>query len=161
MHKFLLLLLVIVGFESCDSDRIFDQYITFENGIWLSSDIVDFDIEITDTISHNNLFLNLRNDKNYEFSNLFLITQIHFPDGFRVVDTLEYEMTDKEGRFLGMGFSDIKENKLFFKENVRFNQLGLYKISVAQAMRKNGNIKGLDSLKGVTDLGVRIELITK
>ncbi|MCK5815677.1 MAG: gliding motility lipoprotein GldH [Flavobacteriaceae bacterium] len=161
MHKNLLLLLVIIGFVSCDSNRILDEYVDFDNNVWLESNIVDFDIEITDTISRNNLFLNLRNNKDYEFSNLFLITQIHFPDGFRIVDTLEYEMADKAGRFLGVGFSDIKENKLFFKENVRFNQVGNYKISVAQAMRKNGNIKGLDSLKGVTDLGVRIELSTK
>lgn len=160
MHKLVLLLTLAIGIASCDSNRLFDQYENIENNIWLRNNIINFDIEINDTISRNNVFLNLRNDKNYEFSNLFIITQINFPDGYRVVDTLEYEMTDKLGDFLGSGFTDIKENKLFFKENVRFNQVGQYTIKVEQAMRKVGNIQGLDSLKGVTDLGVRIESIT-
>lgn len=160
MNKFILLLVLAVGIMSCDSNRVFDQYVNIENNIWLRNNSVNFDIEINDTISRNNVFLNLRNNKDYEFSNLFIITQINFPDGFRVVDTLEYEMTDKLGGFLGEGFTDIKENKLFFKENVRFNQQGQYTIKVEQAMRKVGNIHALDSLKGVTDLGVRIESIT-
>jgi hypothetical protein len=29
-------------------------------------------------------------------------------------------MTDPDGALLGDGFSDIKESKLFYKENVRF-----------------------------------------
>ena len=150
-----------IGITSCDSNRVFDQYVNVEDSIWLRSNIISFDIEINDTIFRNNLFLNLRNNKDYEFSNLFLIAQINFPDGLRVVDTLEYEMTDNLGNFLGTGFTDIKENKLFFKENVRFSQRGQHTIKVEQAMRKVGNIQALDSLKGVTDLGVRIESITK
>lgn len=161
MHKFFLLTVLAIGITSCDSNRVFDQYVNVEDNIWLKSNIASFDFEISDTISRNNLFLNLRNNKDYEFSNLFLITQINFPDGLRIIDTLEYEMTDKIGNFLGVGFTDIKENKLFFKENVRFNQEGQYTIKVEQAMRKVGNIHALDSLKGVTDLGVRIESITK
>jgi gliding motility-associated lipoprotein GldH len=161
IHKFFLLTVLAIGITSCDSSQVFDQYVNVEDNIWLRSNIASFDFEISDTISRNNLFLNLRNNKDYEFSNLFLITQIYFPDGLRVIDTLEYEMTDKTGNFLGVGFTDIKENKLFFKENVRFNQEGRYTIKVEQAMRKVGNIHALDSLKGVTDLGVRIESITK
>jgi gliding motility-associated lipoprotein GldH len=114
-------------------------------------------LEIEDTISQNNVFINIRNNKDYAFSNLFLISQIQFPDGYRVVDTLEYEMTDRTGNFLGSGYTDIKENKLFYKEKVRFNQSGNYVIKVEQAMRKNGNIQGLDSLKGITDIGLSIE----
>ena len=147
MHKFFLLAVLAIGISSCDSNRVFDQYANIENNTWLRSNIISFDIEIKDTISRNNLFLNLRNNKDYEFSNLFIITQINFPDGLRVIDTLEYEMTDKLGSFLGVGFTDIKENKLFFKENVRFNQKGHYTIKVEQAMRKVGNIHALDSFK--------------
>ena len=153
-------MILLLGLISCDSNRVFDEYQSFENNIWLRSNSVEFQITITDTISKNNLFLNLRNDKDYEFSNLFIIAQISFPDGSRVIDTLEYEMTDKVGNFLGSGYTDIKENKLFYKENVRFNQIGLYSVKVEQAMRKIGNIQALDSLRGVTDLGFRIESVT-
>lgn len=160
MRKQYLILILFIGLVSCDSNSVFDEYQSFNNGIWLRDHIVEFNVEVEDTISKNNLFLNLRNNKDYEFSNLFIIAQINFPDGFRVIDTLEYEMTDKEGRFLGTGFTDIKQNKLFYKENVQFNQKGQYSIKVEQAMRKIGNIHALDSLRGVTDLGFRIESTT-
>lgn len=157
MRKFLIIMLLFLGLMSCDSDRKFDEYQSIENTIWLKDNIIEFNLPIEDTISKNNLFINIRNNKNYEFSNIFLIAKIEFPNGFRIVDTLEYEMTDKAGNFLGSGYTDIKENKLFYKENVRFNQKGAYTIKVEHAMRKNGNIQGLDSLKGVTDVGFRIE----
>ena len=148
-----------MGLFSCDSNRVFDEFKSLDGNVWLRNNPIEFRIEINDTISKNNLFLNLRNNKEYEFSNLFIITQISFPDGFRVIDTLEYEMTDKAGKFLGVGYTDIKENKLFYKENVQFNQKGQYIVKVEQAMRKIGNIEALDSLRGVTDLGFRIESV--
>ncbi|OIQ41381.1 MAG: gliding motility lipoprotein GldH [Bacteroidetes bacterium MedPE-SWsnd-G1] len=159
MRNIFLIVFLGIAIISCDSNRVFDEYKSLDNDIWLKKKPVSFNVQVDDTITTNNLFINLRNNKEYEFSNLFIIAQINFPDGFRVIDTLEYEMTDKEGNFLGTGYTDIKENKLFYKENVRFNQQGQYTIKVEQAMRKIGNIQALDSLRGVTDLGFRIEAI--
>lgn len=154
---YLLMLVVIVG---CDSNRTYDSYVSVKNNCWLQEDEVTFDIPITDTIQRQHVFINIRNNKDYEFSNLYLIASMQFPEGMTVVDTLEYEMTDKQGYFLGSGYTDIKENKLFYKENVVFPTSGNYIFKVAHAMRKNGNIHGLDSLKGITDIGLRIESVT-
>ena len=66
-------------------------------------------------------------------------------------------MADKTGRFLGNGFSEIKENKLYYKENITFPTRGEYTVSITQAMRKNGDINGIQSLNGITDVGFRIE----
>ena len=153
-----MLFLVLI---SCDSNRVYDDYQSVNDNVWLKTNIVKFEVPIEDTISKNNMFLKVRNNKDYEFSNLFLITKIDFPDGFQIVDTLEYEMTDKAGNFLGSGYTDIKENKLFYKENVQFTQKGIYLLEVEQAMRKNGNIQGLDSLKGISNVGFRVELATE
>ncbi|PHR73199.1 MAG: gliding motility lipoprotein GldH [Lutibacter sp.] len=161
MRNNFILFVLFLGLISCDSNRIYDDYQSVEDNIWLRNNVVKFEVMIEDTISKNNLFLKVRNDKEYEFSNLFLIAKIDFPDGFQVIDTLEYEMTDKAGNFLGTGYTDIKENKLFYKENVQFTQKGNYLVEVEQAMRKNGNIQGLDSLKGVTNVGFRVELATE
>lgn len=158
MRNSFALIMLFLGLISCDSNRVYDDYQSVNDNVWMKDNIVKFEVLIEDTISKNNLFLKLRNNKDYEFSNLFLIAKIDFPNGFQVVDTLEYEMTDKTGSFLGTGYTDIKENKLFYKENVQFTQTGNYLIEVEQAMRKNGNIQGLDSLKGVTNVGFRVEL---
>ncbi|MBP6460778.1 MAG: gliding motility lipoprotein GldH, partial [Crocinitomicaceae bacterium] len=56
---------------------------------------------------------------------------------------------------LGDGFTDIKESKLFYKENVRFR--GKYKVYVKQAVRETGKVPGVELLEGITDVGFRIE----
>lgn len=147
----------LVTLIACDSNGVYDKYITLENSLWEQNKSVDFEFTVTDTVSKNNLFINIRNNNDYEYSNLFLITHINFPNGKKIVDTLQYEMADKTGKFLGSGLSEIKESKLFFKENSIFPLSGDYKISIQQAMRKNGNPDGIEKLKGITDVGLRIE----
>ena len=99
----------------------------------------------------------MRNNNDYQYSNLFLIVGIDFPNNFSVIDTLEYEMANAEGKFLGSGFTDLKENKLEYKSNVIFPSTGTYHISVQHAMRKSGDIEGISLLQGITDVGLRIE----
>lgn len=142
---------------SCDSNRVFDEYKSLENHQWLLNDSIDFEFLVTDTISKNNLYFNLRNNNQYEFSNLYLITHIDFPNGKKFVDTLQYEMADKNGKFLGVGISEVKHSRLLYKEDIVFPQSGDYKVSIRQAMRKNGSIAGIQELKGITDFGLRIE----
>ncbi|CAL2102398.1 Gliding motility lipoprotein precursor GldH [Tenacibaculum sp. 190130A14a] len=149
--------LIFFSLTSCDSKQEFDEYTSIPKGAWNKDNTVAFLFSINDTIQKKNLFINLRNNKNYPFSNLFLIAQIDFPDGQKIVDTLEYDMTDVTGKFLGKGFSDIKENKLFYKENITFPKSGEYTFKVRQSMRKNGEVHGVESLEGVTDVGFRIE----
>lgn len=153
---FFLTVFVII---SCDSARVYDEYIMLPNGSWNKNNAVAFTFPVKDSINKKNLFINLRNNKDYNYSNLFLITQINFPDGQIIVDTLEYDMTDVTGKFLGKGFSSIKENKLFYKENITFPITGEYTLKVRQAMRKNGEIEGIEELEGISHVGFRIEKI--
>ena len=106
---------VIYSIHSCTKNIVFNQYKNIENNQWHKDSIINFTINSIDTISKNNIYINLRNNKDYEFSNLFLIVGIKFPNNYQIVDTLEYEMTTPEGHFLGTGFADIKENKLEFR----------------------------------------------
>lgn len=142
---------------SCDSNRVFDEYKALDDNKWVQENPIEFEIPITDTISRNNLFVNIRNNADYQYSNLFLITHIKFPDGKQVVDTLQYAMTDNNGRFLGSGISEVKESRLFLKENIMFPSSGNYNVSIYQAMRKNGTVQGIEELEGVTNVGFRIE----
>lgn len=152
------LLALFLIYSSCDENGVFDQYQSFESEFWRKSDTVAFEFLVTDTIQKHNLFIALRNNQKYEFSNLFLISELSFPNGKVVVDTLEYRMTDASGRFLGSGLSTRIENKLFYKERQVFPLGGNYHFSVRHAMREAGNTQGIDTLNGITDLGLRIEL---
>lgn len=141
---------------SCDSYKIFDEYKSV-NGSWQAKNIIEFSFTFKDTIESYNVFINVRNNNNYKYNNLFLIGEIKFPNGKSITDTLEYKMAKPTGELLGTGFSDVKENKLWYKERIVFDESGLYKIKLQHAMRENGNIDGLESLNGITDIGLRIE----
>jgi len=66
-------------------------------------------------------------------------------------------MTNPKGEWLGNGFTDLKENKLWYKENMRFPSLENYQIHIKQAVRKTGDVEGIKELKGITQVGFRIE----
>lgn len=159
MHKVFPFLIGILLLGSCNSTADFDQYQVIENHLWSSENKIDFIVSNSDTISKKNVFINIRNNKDYAFSSLFLIANIQFPSGIQVVDTLEYEMTDASGKWLGTGFSDIKENKLFYKEQVIFSESGDYIIQIQQATRGINDIEGKEPLKGITDVGLSIEKV--
>lgn len=151
---FLIVLLFVI--QACQSDIVYNTYQTVEDAHWKHNQEMRFEMDLKDTINRYNLFINIRNNKDYEYSNLFLITQMTFPNQVKVVDTLEYEMTNSEGKFLGSGFSDLKENKLFYKENVRFKESGTYLFTVRQAMRRRNEVVSLQ-LNGITDVGISVE----
>lgn len=143
---------------SCDKKAFFDHYYKFENG-WSKDEKVAFEFEQSDTLGRYNLFLNVRNNNDYPFSNLFVIVKIAQPNGKILVDTLEYEMANPDGTLMGTGFSDVKENKLWLKENFRFPSQGKYEITLEQALREMGAVDRIEKLKGISEVGIRIENI--
>ncbi|WP_010230821.1 gliding motility lipoprotein GldH [Gillisia marina] len=157
-RSFLLILLAAIIFIGCDKDRVFDEYKSLPNQ-WNKDSVLTFTLKNIDSLQSYNLFINVRNNNDFEYSNLFLISEIQFPQGKVITDTLEYEMAAPSGEWLGTGFGDVKENKLWYKEQVQFPESGKYKVSIQHAMRKNGNEKGIENLKGITDIGFRIEKI--
>lgn len=150
----ILILLVSIIFFSCDKKRVFDEYKSVGSA-WNKDSIVSFNLPELDSTKRYDLFINLRANNNYPFSNLFLIVTLEKPNGYTKVDTLEYEMAAADGTLLGDGFTDIKESKLYLKENVRFR--GKYKLNIKQAVREGGKVPGVTQLEGITEVGLRIE----
>jgi gliding motility-associated lipoprotein GldH len=152
----ILLILILLLVISCDKQRAFDQYKSVGDG-WHKDSIVTFELPKLDAKKTYNLYVNIRDNYDYPFNNLFLIISLEHPNHQVKVDTLEYQMTNPDGSLLGDGFSDIKENKLFYKDKVSFTQKGIYKIHIKHATRQTGKIEGVTSLLGITDIGFRVE----
>ena len=152
----ILLLLVALLIISCDKNRVFDEYKSVGNS-WHKDSIVSFDLPQLDQTKNYNLFVTIRDNNDYPFNNIFLIVAMQQTNKKVVIDTLEYEMTEADGSLLGDGFTDVKESKLFYKENVKFNLKGKYKVKIQQANRQTGKISGVTKLEGISDVGFRIE----
>ena len=152
----ILFILVFLLVISCDEKRVFDQYQSVGNA-WHKDSVVTFELPKLDSKKQYNMYVNVRDNDTYPFNNLFLIVSLEHPNHQVKVDTLEYQMTNPDGTLLGEGFSDIKENKLFYKDKQNFTQKGIYKIHIRHATRQTGKIEGVSSLSGITDVGFRIE----
>ena len=150
---FILVLLLII---SCDKERVIDEYKSVGNA-WHKDSIVTFELPKLDPKKSFNMYVNVRDNDDYPFNNLFLIVSLEQPNHQVKVDTLEYQMTDPDGTLLGDGFSDIKESRLFYKNKQSFTQKGIYKIHIRQANRETGKIEGVTTLPGISDVGFRIE----
>jgi gliding motility-associated lipoprotein GldH len=147
----------------CDSNAVYDIYKSVPNQ-WHKDTIVNFKLSAPDTTSNYNLFVNVRNTNDYKFNNLFLIVELNYPNGKTLKDTLEYKMAKPNGELLGTGFSDIKENKLWYKGfdvPFKFTEEGDYNVSIQHAMRENGRVNGVENLEGITDVGFRVEYAQK
>jgi gliding motility-associated lipoprotein GldH len=80
---------------------------------------------------------------------LYLFLQTRFPNGNVSRDTLEIVLANAEGKWLGKGWGDIREDHVLLRKQLRFPLGGTYAFSVWQAMRQ-------DTLKGIQDIGIQI-----
>ena len=157
MRKVLLILSFAVITLACNVDLVKSGYHATDDGVWNKEDTIAFSFSGMDTVQKHDMFINIRNDATFGYSNLFLITELEFPTGETIKDTLQYEMALPDGTWLGKGLGGIKENKLWYKENIVFPSNGVYKLRISQAMRKNGKVEGIVNLQGITDVGYQIE----
>ncbi|MCG2417620.1 gliding motility lipoprotein GldH [Aequorivita sp. F47161] len=159
MNKVLAFFLITIFFVSCESNTVYSEIRAMDDH-WGAEEVVAFTLPQLDSLKQYNLFVNIRNTNEYKFNNLFLIVSMNFPHGKTVTDTLEYRMANPDGSWIGQGIGDVKENKLWYKENVRFLEPGNYTVTIGQAMRNNGEVEGVTKLEGVTDVGFSIEEAT-
>jgi len=160
-HKLFFVLVFSLCLISCNNNLVFSKYEAMKGGKWEMDNQVLFRFSELDPVQPYNMFINIRNDNTFLFSNLFLITELEYPNGNTIKDTLEYKMAEPNGEWPGKGLGSIKENKLWFQENIVFPDSGVYKLNIAHAMRKNGDVQSVHILDGITDVGLEIEKSTQ
>lgn len=139
---------------SCNSNVVFTDSQKMSGETWKLMDIPTFKVPVTDTINSNNVIFTIRNGSAYPFRNIFLFVSTTSPDGKKLTDTLQYNLADEKGKWVGKGFGDVHEVNLPYKSNVYFPRKGLYEFKIQHGMR-------VENLKGIYDIGLRIEKIRK
>ena len=136
---------------SCNMGGVSGEYRSIPKSDWNRDSLVVFQIPVTDTVQRHNIFLNVRNDIEYKYSNLWLFVEIIQPgDSTAVIDTFEFTLADQTGKWLGHGFGGVKTNEMLFKSNVYFPVSGIYGLQIQHGMR--GKL-----LNGITEIGYRLE----
>jgi len=149
-----LILISLFLLSSCNSNVIFSDSKVMKGKTWDLTDIPSFKVKITDTINSNNVIFTIRTGSSYPFRNIYLFVTTTSPDGKSITDTLQFNIADEKGNWLGKGFGDIHELYLTYKSNVYFPVNGIYQFNIQHGMR-------IENLKGVYDIGLRVEKIRK
>ncbi len=150
------LFILIFALSNCRQPVVFKQTKDIDAKGWHKDSIVQLDFKPQKKHGKYNIFFLIRNDNNYPYANIFLIANLK--NGHRnMVDTLEYEMADAKGNWLGSGIWDLKESKLIYRKNFAVEDTLPVHISVQQAVRKSGQILGDEYLPGIKTVGIIIE----
>lgn len=148
--KNLLVLAVCILMISCDRHRVYEQFVTLDNQTWNSSNVLHFNVNITDTASAHNVYISVRNTGQYEYSNLFMFVTAQSPNGSIAIDTIEVILANEHGRWLGKGSAAVFTLHHPYRENIRFPLRGIYRFDIEQAM-------WIKDLQHVSHVGLRIE----
>jgi len=141
----------ILVFVSCGRKALTNEYKVIGKNGWNKDSLMVFKVPVTDTLKMYQVFVNVRNDIEYKYSNLWLFVGITQPgDTIPATDTLEITLADPTGKWLGEGFGGMKTTETHYRKNVYFPKAGSYKIEVQHGMR--GKI-----LTGITDVGIRVQ----
>ncbi len=150
INLLIVLLFAVLLSSSCDQSRIFEDNKVIDNNIWKSNAPVTFEINVDDTTSGNNFYLNIRHAEGYQYSNLYVFMKTKFPNGKSAQDTIELVLQDPNGNWTGSGLGDIWDSQIMFKRNLRFPMKGKYQFSVYHAMQT-------PELPMIMEVGMRIE----
>jgi gliding motility-associated lipoprotein GldH len=145
--------LVILGFSllwACYDHIYYDEVTALPGDGWAYDYPLSFSFGITDTSKIFDVLVHLRNEKNYSYSNLWIILQTTAPNGSLQRDTLELILADETGKWLGEGRRSINTMLLPYRQSITFPCLGTYRIEVNHAMRDS-------TIQHIHDLGILIQ----
>jgi gliding motility-associated lipoprotein GldH len=133
---------------ACSHKEAFSEFHSFPQANWAQEDIAKFEVVITDTIQRYDVFLEVRNNNDYPFRNLWLFVDITTPDGKQRSDTINSELADIYGKWYGKGIS-LYSYSFPYESNIQYPVSGNYTYSIRQGMRKN-------PLNGISDIGLTV-----
>src|SRR5690554_4235738 len=95
-----------------------------KDATWHRDDKAFFSVNIEDTLSRYNLYLNFRHAGNYNYRNLYLFSTIVGPNKLASKDTAQMILADNRGNWIGKGIGDLYDYTFLFKKNVQFPKKG-------------------------------------
>ena len=142
--------------SSCTSIDLYEKHVTIPAHSWKSSFKPVFNFTIQDTVSGYQIFIIMRHDEKYNFSNLYINIYNKQPGADRA-DSARVDLTlaSNEKGWLASGMDDIYEHRIPLnrrEEPIYFRKQGNYEFCLEQIMRE-------DPLQHVYNVGLRIEKI--
>lgn len=148
------LFVLIANLASCGEKYVFEEKKDIPNGQWAYADTIDFKVPVTDTTQLYNLYIEFTLADSFPNQNAYLKLKTRFPDGKRVSRIRSFDFFDPEGNPIGKCSSKECKSRMLLQDNLYFNQVGEYLITLEQYTRTN-------PLNGLTAIGIALEKTDK
>jgi gliding motility-associated lipoprotein GldH len=135
---------------SCGKQDFFEGNEPVSASSWKHSDVKAFTVNIDDTVSSYDFFIDLRHNESYPYNNIYFFMTVTLPNNQRIVDTIGYYMQDAGQHWLGNHSGSLITHHVLVKQNRRFPRKGRYVFSLRNGMRDN-------PLNGITDVGITLK----
>jgi gliding motility-associated lipoprotein GldH len=145
-----LVILISCLLHACTTIDLYEKTVTIPQHAWKSNFKPSFDFTIKDTTSQYRIFLVLRHNEKYSFSNIYLNLYVKGPGQDSTI-RIQKDLTlaTNEKGWLGSGMDDIYEHRIELAEKQSL-RAGTYTFTLEEIMRE-------DPLQNVLNAGIRLE----
>ncbi len=141
--------LIVLLSSSCSRDTIYHTFHTLPLKGWERDSILNFEFEIDSVSTQCGIDIDLNYNGEYPYSNLYLFVSISDTLKELFADTINIQLADKYGKWLGDGWGTTYQQRVEYKRDYNFKQEGLYYITIKQGMRDN-------PIRSIERVGLRI-----
>jgi len=137
---------------SCNQREVYYTFRNIKDVEWSKRDTLVFNID-SSSIEANavyNVFIEVLNNGNYPYRNIWFYTQDNFNDTIFESDSKQYMLADEFGKWHGSGFGAIYQLSLEYKEAVRIKEKRNYTVKIVHGMRD-------EPLEGIEKIGLKLE----
>lgn len=145
-------LMLIVAIQSCDSRQVLDENKEINNFNWKYDQPQKFEVNISDTVSHYNLYVNIRHSFYFDWRNIYVKIKTTLPNDTTFERRVNLPLSEAEGKWYGNCIGENCTLKIPIQSNAKLPMKGKYTFEISQDMR----INPLPKIKAV---GMRIEKV--
>jgi gliding motility-associated lipoprotein GldH len=150
---FVLSIVVLLCVTACDPNRLYETNTPVANEKWAYDDVKSFTIDVSDTTTRYNIYINVRHSFQFDWRNMYVQVGTQLPSGKKMEKRVNLPLCENDGKWFGSCLGDNCDIPVMIQENAKFPQKGKYTFTIRQDMRAN-------PLEKIKSIGLRVEKAT-
>ena len=148
--SFILIIFFVLVLSCKNEDILYSSHIETK-GAWLKNEPVKASLEINE--SPIDIYLILKLNEDYPFSNIYLLSNISNPD-LKITDTISFKFDYSKNKSLLSRQTRIKTFRIPIYKNMNLNEIT--SVEISHAVRFIDSTKPVMKLEGILDVGILV-----
>lgn len=122
---------------ACNPNRLYETNTPIANEKWSYDDVKTFAVEVKDTTTRYNIFINVRHSFLFDWRNVYVQVGTQFPDGKKIEKRVNLPLCESDGKWYGSCLGDNCDIPIEIQHEAKFPLPGKYIFTIRQDMRVN------------------------